>query len=408
MSGNLLPPEELNSSISDPIHIHMRDLMPWLAEQFSLAGKRSRTTPQLEPFALGQDQIVWQLEKQIVPVLSKQFAETFYEPRSIYHKELLEDPLTSRIHIAVVLDLGLLALAFPPALETLYQLLDAEFISVRTFATLAIIYAEQTPPKLDTKGLQYAIETGNLFSIPLRMYAKILPHLKVYFQENQELLDSLVWRFTERRLMHWHTYNYAETAIFLAELDIPDSKVIDELLNWAEFFAGNDPLYMIYCRRCHEVAARLIEMNAVAMDNVTQKIAKECLTTPIAEVDAWFKVLLNINPQRAPEHTLEKLFEIADLVLEAPSFHVMTVQVVVNFANHGRNTQKETARNWLYSRLKSENSEIVYRTLKGIWRLENINEEIKEQVIQLTSEKPQRFSVRIPALETLVEWKLFD
>lgn len=392
---------------SSVLQTKMQNFMPWLSNQFFLAAQKS--PPNISP--MSPEVIEWQLKYQVLPNLLDQIKQSYIKKRKASISEGVpdeevdaEDILTTQVHYAIALNLGLLAPAIAQARLALYELLETEYISIRTASALAIMYIGQTPPKMDQEGLMQAIETGVFFRIPLQMYIRILPLLKPIFQENSQLTQNLLDKF-EKYIRYEGNFYTAETALFLAEIGVAEERVIDELLNWSEHFDFG-PYHKQYCRRCYQTTARLMESNQLARHYVIQKIRDEALSTPVLEVDPWFKVLLEIDPQKITPEFLPELFDIANEMEKYVEFYVLTVQAVTNFVNVG--SQQIEAEKWILDRLNSRSSDIITFTLRGIWGLKNFDNGIRQRVFDLAKGEDDRGFFQSPAIITIGQWRLID
>lgn len=385
--------------------------MPWVSNIFVEAA-RIALNSFVAPPPFDSKHLDWQLKNHILPTLSSQFmkmkdSDKKYRSKSSNKKQDSEDPLSAVIQLASVLDIGILAPFFPSAHSTLFELGKSEFSTVRAASSLALLFAGSSPESIDELGLRHLVESGIFYQIPLHMYSKILEKLPPFIVANSELKDLFLSQHVDRRPIT-QMYQKAETAIFLANMGIAHEKIITELLDWATFFDSYSPLYPKYRIRSHKAVANLIMKNQTAFEMVKKKISEEGRTTPWAEVDGWFDALAMIDIAEVDHQKLSIFFEIANLVVEIPRYHVRTVQIIVNLTNQGSAPLKNEVESWILTRLRSKDSEVVYRTLQGIWDLKEYDKKIEQQIVRLAKGKGNKSEVRTQAIEAVGKLGIFN
>ena len=139
------------------------------------------------------------------------------------------------------------------------------------------------------------------------------------------------------------------------------------------------------------------------------KMIGEGRETPVAETEAWFDVLKEIDPDNASTDTLEWLFGLADSMADVfPQYYVWVVEVITRIANSRRHGPSATA--WILGRLNGDpQGEVVYRTLQGIWGMNSPSEQIRRKVYELANRRGgERNTGPAPAIETIGKWGLRD
>lgn len=309
---NLFSHEEIgDSSELFTLPYEMRVLFPWVAKQFAVAAQRSHDS--LKPFASAEEHIRWRIENYLIPTLHDEFKKppSESEHRLTGSTELEEDYSTTLLRFATILDIGVLASVFPEGTLSLFELNNSEYKTVRTATTLALLFNGHVPNTVDDDGICYSVNTRILFDIPLPMYVKIMSGLGMVRQSIPKAIKSIHEQFSSKRGIPGR-FTDAETAIFLAGVDIVDTSVVNKLIDWAPIFDNTLARYPEYRQKCHRVLADMICNNALTRDLYFQKLIEEQNEMPVVEVEGWLDVLFYLDPQNTPEQVVEKTQWITD------------------------------------------------------------------------------------------------
>lgn len=378
-----------------------------------------------DPFAPPQDDLCDQetseriIREKFLPYLYKIRNETkqIYAKDRFPEKWFNEDERVTRTVFAITLDLGILCPAFPAARLALNELANCETDPFKIGAMLSLLYYGYRHPKLEEINLYDAFESRILCEIPIQMLRLILPGLGDVLLKDERTLEMLKYWFEHplKRDAYFNSeYKRTEFSILLASINVFGPRALEDCISFrAEWLRKDEPLYHEYRIRGLKAGAQLIGTNSDALSYYVQKIEKRELENE-ADVIDWLNTLRYLDTEHISSEQFTKLLTIGDALWNChiPKYYSDAVEVLIKYVNYGNH--KDVAREWLLSRLRHNDKEIVRVTLSSIDDLDPVDNSFKKQichlletekdfVIEYSSNRIMQFSLGLVA-----KWKILE
>lgn len=294
--------------------------------------------------------------------------------------------------IAEMMDLALLAPAFPAARIALLQFADCEEEIFRRPAVLALLACDFQHPNLAQIQLDDWIQWEILFKLPFKMYQKIFPQLDTVFLKSPGSIDLLLSAYDGPRSFVRERYK-EEIEGFFVRQGIFSSAI----------------MYKMISTKKYETIAFMITSNEKAMEYFLQLCKNSDWAGGVYdEIDDLLTSLEFVDPDRIPSDFPQKIISLVDPLFKMmPKLCSKVYHCLVRIGNY--DNYRSEIQQYLLSKMCSDEKTHTWIILECLIDMKNPCPELKQEVQNLmnwTGEKWIGAHLREESAKVAAAWGL--